>query len=310
VNSSVTVLDVIQRSADFLAKKKVDSPRLQAELLLAHVLKLPRMQLYLNFERVLTSAEQDELRQLVKRRGDREPLQHIVGSTSFCGLEIKVDRHVLIPRPETELLAEQAWTFVNQRSGLHAAGSGPDSSQTQSERTEGRSVPAALDFGTGSGCIAIALAVRCPTATIVALDVDPNALTRAKENATRHRAAERIRFVLGNGLAALPQHIDFDLVVANPPYIPSSEIDGLQPEVRDYDPRLALDGGSDGLNFYRHLAGKTPGVLRMGGKVMVEFGDGQESAVTQLFQHENWIVERILNDYTQRARILIARRPV
>ena len=112
----VTVLEVIQRSAEFLAKKGVDSPRLQAELLLAHLLKLPRMRLYLSFERALTPAEVDAFRELVKRRGQREPLQHIVGSTSFCGLEIGVNRHVLIPRPETELLAERGWTFLNQLS--------------------------------------------------------------------------------------------------------------------------------------------------------------------------------------------------
>jgi release factor glutamine methyltransferase len=111
----VTVLEVIQRSTDFLIKRSVDSPRLQAELLLAHVLKVPRMQLYLNFERNLTVAEQDAFRRFVKRRGEREPLQHIVGSTCFCGLEIAVEPHVLIPRPETELLAEQGWIFLNER---------------------------------------------------------------------------------------------------------------------------------------------------------------------------------------------------
>src|SRR4026209_2892000 len=128
----VTVLEGIQKTAEFLARKGVDSPRLQAELLLAHGLKLPRMQLYLNFERVLTSSEADALREMARRRGLREPLQHIVGSTSFCGLEIAVNRHVLVPRPETELLAEEGWTFLT-----------PDNSQLTTPR-------AALDFGTGS----------------------------------------------------------------------------------------------------------------------------------------------------------------
>ena len=137
----VTILQVIQRSAEFLAKNGVDSPRLQVELLLAHVLKLPRMKLYLNFERALTDAETDTFRELIKRRSQREPLQHITGSTSFCGLEIAVNRHVLVPRPETEILAELGWQFLNPHS-------------------EGR----ALDFGTGSGCIAIALAAKSPTA--------------------------------------------------------------------------------------------------------------------------------------------------
>src|SRR5712664_3201938 len=120
------------------------------------------MELYLNFERTLKEAEQDALRQMVKRRGEREPLQHIVGSTSFCGLEIAVDRHVLIPRPETELLAEQGWIFLNQLSGLDPPAPSPSSDATEAKGGKAQQTPAALDFGTGSGCIAIALAVKCP----------------------------------------------------------------------------------------------------------------------------------------------------
>src|SRR5881394_3487449 len=146
----MTVLEAIKRSTGFLAKKGVDSPRLQTELLLAHLLKLPRMQLYLNFQRVLSEAEVSSFRELITRRGQREPLQHIVGSTSFCGLEITVNRHVLVPRPETELLAEAGWTFLSTLNSQPLT---------------------ALDFGTGSGCIAIALAAKATTARIFALDV-------------------------------------------------------------------------------------------------------------------------------------------
>src|SRR5215471_6566176 len=128
----MTVLEVIQRSKAFLAKKGVDSPRLQAELLLAHLLKLPRMQLYLNFERMLTTEEEDVLRDWIKRRGEREPLQHIVGSTSFCGLEIAVDRRVLVPRPETELLAEQAWQYLNQVDAASLGGRKAESNTEES----------------------------------------------------------------------------------------------------------------------------------------------------------------------------------
>ena len=221
----MTVLEAIQRSTEFLARKGVDSPRLQTELLLAHLLKQPRMQLYLNFERVLTPAEVEGFRELIKRRGQREPLQHIVGSTSFCGLEIAVNRHVLIPRPETELLAERGWTFLNQLSTLNPQPS------------------TALDFGTGSGCLAIALACKCPAAEVYAIDISPEALALARQNAARHGVAERIRFLQGDGFAALPEGSRFDLIISNPPYIPSGEIASLQPEVRDYDPRRALDGG-------------------------------------------------------------------
>jgi len=283
----VTVLEAIQKSADFLAKKGVESPRLQTELLLAHLLKMPRMNLYLNFERALTTAETDALRELIKRRGQREPLQHITGSVSFYGFEIAVNRHALVPRPETELLAEEGWQFL---------------------ATRHPSLVTALDFGTGTGCIAIALAVKCPNAKIIALDVSPETLALAKENAARNSATERIEFLLGDGLAALKAEAKFDLIISNPPYIPSAEIETLQPEVRDFDPRAALDGGADGLNFYRMFAAQAKPFLKPDGKIMLEFGDGQSEAIRKIFETEKWIVEAVKEDYSQRARILVARR--
>lgn len=283
----MTVLEIIQRSAEFLAKKGVDTPRLQAELLLAHVLKLPRMKLYLNFERALASAEVDALRELVKRRGQREPLQHIVGSTSFCGFDIAVNRHVLVPRPETEMLAELGWRFLATLSFQPAT---------------------CLDFGTGSGCLAIALAVKCPAARIAALDVSPEALTVARQNLVRHGLEHCVQLVQGDGFAALPAGARFDLIVSNPPYILTAEIATLQPEVRDFDPRAALDGGVDGLDFIRRLAVEAGAFLAAGGRLMLEFGDGQSGAACEIFATQNWIVETVRGDYSQRPRFLIARR--
>jgi release factor glutamine methyltransferase len=283
----MTVLEAIQKSTEFLAKKGVESPRLQTELLLAHLLKMPRMKLYLNFERVLSPAETNSLRELVKRRGQREPLQHIVGSTSFCGYEIAVNRHALVPRPETELLAEAGWDF------LSTLNSQPST---------------ALDFGTGSGCIAIALAAKCPNAKITALDVSADALALAKQNALQNQVAERIEFLLGDGFAALSTKTQFDLLISNPPYIASAEIETLDPEVKDFDPRGALDGGADGLDFYRKLAAEARPFLKPDGKIMLEFGDGQASAIKSIFESEKWIVEAVKDDYSQRARILIAKR--
>jgi release factor glutamine methyltransferase len=188
----VTVLEAIQKSAGFLAKKGVDSPRLQTELLLAHLLKLPRMKLYLNFERTLAPAEVDGLREFIKRRGQREPLQYIIGSTSFCGLEIAVNRHALVPRPETELLAESGWEFLSKlEQSPHPAGGHPLPARRGEGRGEGC---VALDFGTGTGCIAIALAVKCPSAKIIATDVSPDALALARENAARNSVTDRIEF--------------------------------------------------------------------------------------------------------------------
>lgn len=281
----MTVLEAIQKSADFLGKKNVESPRLQTELLLAHLLKMPRMKLYLNFDRTLTTAEADALREVIVRRGQREPLQHIVGLASFCGCEIAVNRHALVPRPETEQLAELGWGFLATRSPAPVT---------------------ALDFGTGTGCVAIAMAVKRQDARITALDISAGALTLAAQNAAANHVADKIEFHRGDGFAALPPGAHYDLVISNPPYIASAEIETLQPEVRDFDPRAALDGGVDGLNFYRQIAAQAGIFLKPGGKLMLEFGDGQAGAVCELLKMENWIVEAVKEDYSQRARILIA----
>jgi release factor glutamine methyltransferase len=281
----VTVLEAIQKSAEFLGKKNVESPRLQTELLLAHLLKMPRMKLYLNFDRALTTTETDTLREFIKRRAAREPLQHIVGSTSFCGHEILVNKNVLVPRPETEMLAELGWNFLATR---HSP------------------LVTALDFCTGSGCIAIAIAAKCPSAKIVATDVSAEALILANENAAKNQVGERIEFLPGDGFAALSTGAQLDLIVSNPPYIASAEIETLDPEVRDFDPRLALDGGADGLDFYRKIAVGAKNFLKPDGKLMLEFGDGQADALKKIFESEKWIVEAVKDDYSQRARILIA----
>jgi release factor glutamine methyltransferase len=285
----VTVLEAIQRTSEFLTRKGVDSPRLQAELLLASVLKLPRMQLYLNFERPLAESELDTFREQVRRRAAREPLQQILGSTSFCGFEIAVSRQVLTPRPETEQLAEHAWRWVESRFGNDAAH--PEC--------------ACLDYGTGSGCLAIAVAGKCPQARFYAMDISAEALQLAQANAVQNGVQDRITFVQGASLEALPAEVRFHLLVSNPPYIPTQEIVTLQPEVKDFEPLQALDGGADGLDFYRMLATQGARVLHPGGEIMLEFGDGQADAIQSLFEKEKWIVEAIHRDYTQRPRILV-----
>ncbi len=282
----MTVLEIIQRTTPFLEQKGVESPRLQIELMLAQVLQMPRLKLYLNFDRVLADPELVVLRAMVKRRATREPLQHILGSTSFCGLEIKTSRAALVPRPETELLAERAWQLLSTRNSPPAT---------------------ALDFGTGTGCIAIAIAKHAPHAEVHALDVSVEALALAKANAADHGLAERITFHHGDGFAAIPAGMSFDLLVSNPPYIASAEIATLEPEVRDFDPRGALDGGGDGLEFYRLLARGAGRFLKPHGRLMVEFGDGQAGDLEKIFSDEKWIVEEIVADYSARPRILIAR---
>lgn len=283
----MTVLEVIQRSTEFLTQKGVESSRRNIEEMLAHVLKLPRLQLYLNFEKKLTDAELDTVRAMVKRRGQREPLQHVLGTACFCGLEIAVSKAALVPRPETELLAERASGWLTQ------LGAGPAD---------------VLDFGTGTGCLAIFAAVKFPSASVYALDISPEALELARLNAARHQVAGRIQFCEGDGFGALPPGVRFDLILSNPPYIPSGEIASLQPEVRDFDPRAALDGGADGLDFYHRLAREAAAWVKPDGRIMVEFGDGQADALREAFGREKWIVEAVEDDYSRRPRILVARR--
>jgi release factor glutamine methyltransferase len=282
----VTVLEAIQKSTEFLARKGVDSPRLQSELLLAHVLKTKRLKLYLDFAREISVQETGALRELVQRRGCREPLQHILGTTSFCGLEIKVNSNVLIPRPETEVLAEHGWKFLNSL-GREAT---------------------FLDFGTGSGCIAIALCHFAGQSRGWALDPSSAALEVARENAAKHGAVEKLKLIESEGFNSLEAGLKFGLIISNPPYIPTAEIDGLQEEVRKHDPTIALDGGVDGLKLYRLLAKEGARHLVSGGKMMVEFGDGQEATVGALFERDGWIIDAIVKDLTDRPRILIAHR--
>ncbi|MBI3867925.1 MAG: peptide chain release factor N(5)-glutamine methyltransferase [Verrucomicrobia bacterium] len=282
-------MEVIQRSADYLAKKGVESPRLQIELLLAHQLKLPRLQLYLNFSRTLGDADVSALSAMLARRGKRVPLQHIIGSTSFCGYEMSVGPEALIPRPETERLAERAVDWLSERS---ASLGGPC---------------AALDFGTGTGCLAIVLAARCPSVEVRALDVSAGALARARANLEAHALLDRVSLHLGDGLASLPTGASFDLIVSNPPYIPTAEIEALDPEVRDHDPRIALDGGADGLTFYRKLASEASAALRPGGRLMLELGDGQAEAVSAILRDQMWVVDSVSPDYSARPRVLVAR---
>jgi release factor glutamine methyltransferase len=169
-----------------------------------------------------------------------------------------------------------------------------------------RGASTALDFGTGTGCIAIALAAKCPGAKITALDISAGALALAGQNAAANNVSAQVEFLQGDGFDGLPP-AEFDLIISNPPYIPSAEIATLEPEVREFDPRTALDGGPDGLDLYRTLAAKTQSLLKPDGKIMVEFGDGQAGAIKKIFEDENWIVEAIKEDYSQRARILVAR---
>lgn len=287
----MNTVEFIKRSATDLEALGVESGRLESELLVAHVLNVPRLNLFLDSSRVLKKDELIAASRLIDRRRKREPLQHILGTTSFFGLELKVNSHVLIPRPETELLAEFACQFLSKK-------------QTPEE-----SPMAALDFGTGSGCLSLAIAVNVNNVAMWALDSSPEALAIARDNSKLQKTLNPIQWIHGDGFSSLPTGIRFDLIVSNPPYIPRDEIPFLQPEVRDYDPWIALDGGADGLDFFRSLAQDAASFLRSDGRMMVEFGDGQSISVREVFEGRGWIVDSVRKDLSGSPRFLIARPP-
>ncbi len=251
-----TVLRLLRWTADYFAARGIDAPRLDAELLLAETLGLNRVGLYLNFERPLQAEELAAYREQVRRRAAREPLAYILGRSEFWSRPLKVTPAVLIPRPDTELLVELALQRL------------PEGSRV-------------LDVGTGSGALAIALTAERPDLRVSAIDISPEALAIAAENAAANGVGERVECLAGdlNRLPAGP----WELMVSNPPYIPAGELATLMPEVRDYEPHLALDGGADGLDAYRSLAGQAGALLAPGGWLLVEVGAGQAPAVRELF---------------------------
>lgn len=251
-----------------------DTPRLDAELLLGQLLSWSRARVLAERRHPLTSAQQNMLQDLVARRADQEPIAYIVGHKEFYGLDFIVDRAVLVPRPETELLVELALDIVRRKM--------EDERRKQESTIFRRSSfvvrPLSIaDIGTGSGAIAVALATQLPDAQIYATDISQAALMIARQNADRHRVAQRVRFGLGNLLEALDEPVD--LIVSNPPYTILAEISA---GVRRHEPQLALDGGPDGLAVYRRLLAQVPDKLRPGGAIVLEIGSTQGAAVMAL----------------------------
>ena len=339
----MTIGEAILAGEKQLVAAGIDSGRLETEMMLAQLREEPRLNLWLQRDAVLTEGQREKLQDWLARRSTREPIQHILGWAPFLDFELHVTRDVLVPRPETEVLAQLAI-----------------------QRLAGAAAPRVLDWGTGSGCLALAIAQAVPSAEVHALDISSDALRIARANAIAYRLADRVRFHLGDGFDALNQQsaasgngaadslsstrgggegrgeevpprlssplsptlspfvplgareqpgvrsgrAPFDLIVTNPPYIPAAEVETLDPEVRLHDPRLALVGGDDGLDCYRRLATEALAWLRPGGSLLAEFGDGQAPALAELFGKTGWVVEAVEKDLSGRDRILIVRAPV
>ncbi len=261
------IIDILKVSEKLLGEKGIDSPRLNAELLLCNTLNSERMKLYLDFEKPLTQSELDNYRIKIKRRLNREPLQYITGSAGFYGLSFEVNPSVLIPRPETELLVEKSLDFIKKR------------------RLEN---PKLLEIGTGSGCISIAIASSI-TCEIDAVDISNDALMVAQINSETNNTTPKITFRNKDLFNDIQSLAGYDLIISNPPYIALDEIQGLQEEVKDFEPLGALTDNKDGLEFYRkiiELAKYSDGITN----ILLEVGDGKKEEVESLL-HKNKITK-------------------
>jgi release factor glutamine methyltransferase len=263
-----TILNLLKWATGYFTSHGIDSPRATAEILLAFLLKLKRIDLYLRFDQPLQKNELAEFKFLIKRRVNREPVAYITGKKEFWSLEFEVNPYVLIPRPDTETLVETALNCL-----LPADIS---------------SDPAGLilELGTGSGAIVLALASERPAYRFIATDVSLKALDTARANAGRHHLESAVQFVAGNWLDPFsPEKPVFDMIVSNPPYIPSGNIPDLQPEVNRFEPLLALDGRSDGLGAIRNILFSAHPLLKLQGVLLLEMGFDQKSAVADLIQN-------------------------
>ena len=285
---SWTVLRLILWSAEYLSGKGVERGRLDGEHILAHALGLKRLDLYLQYDRPLTPEELDSFRPLLKRRASREPLQYILGSQPFRELDLAVDRRVLIPRPETEVLVGEVLEWARGRGSVSLD---------------------ALDVGTGSGAIALSLALEGPFRSVVATDLMAEALEVATRNRATAALEERVEFRLGGDYTPLHPDERFDVIVSNPPYVPELDRGALEPEVVAWEPGAALFAGPDGLEVVRRLVAGAPAALKHGGLLALEVGDGQAGAVEGLLQGvEGWEGVTVRTDLTGRERIVLATR--
>lgn len=287
-----TVRRILEWTTAFFTRKAVDSPRLSAELLLSHVLKQPRIRLYTDYERPLTEGELGAYRDLVKRAGEQEPIAYLTGTAHFFGMELFVSRDVLIPRPDTETLVENVLQTARMETGKES--------------------PRVLDLCTGSGCIACAIAKHLKTSRVLAVDLSPAAVEIARKNVEALGLADRVSVEQGDLYEPLSRVVEpqpFDMIVANPPYIPSGQIATLDRSVRDYEPVGALDGGDDGLVLHRRILEQADERLVPGGRVYLEIAFDQGERGLELLKSYDFLVDPVvLKDYGGNDRVIAARR--
>lgn len=278
----LTVLQAINKSTNYLEKKGIDSPRMNAELLLADILRCKRLELYLMYDRPLTEKELVEYREYLKRRSTFEPVQYIVGTVEFYGLEIKVSPDVLIPRPETEILVETLINSVNKEDELRI-----------------------MDIGSGSGNISIAVAVNLPNAYVTGIEISKSAIEVAKENQKKYDLNKRISFLNYDIFSANRDELsDFDIIVSNPPYVSKEDYGKVQKEILNYEPNIAVTDFHDGFNFYRKIISLTSQMLKPNGKIFFEIAQGQSKKINKIMKENNFKEISIVQDYQKIDRVI------
>ena len=287
-----TIKNLLKVTTGYLQEKQIENPRMTAEVLLAHQLNIDRVTLYINFDQPLNESEISGYRSLIKRRLQREPLQYITGAQEFWSLDFIVNPQVLIPRPESELLVELA---INQLKPPNAFENHP---------------PKILDLGTGCGALAISLAKEVQEAKIWATDISSGALKLANLNAKKHGVADRIKFKHGDLWNPLiNQDITFDIIISNPPYIACEEYNDLPPEIRDYEPRSALDGKGDGMYYIEKILKGGLHFLNTGGLILLEMAPDQTNeALSLIGQIKGYGESSRIKDYSHRYRVVMAQR--
>lgn len=277
-----TVLELLTLTTDYFAKKEIESPRLNAELLLSHVLECKRLDLYLWYDKPVGDKEVVAYREAVRQRGLRVPLQYITGTTEFYGMKFKVNTHTLIPRPETELLVEHVLSFAKNMN-----------------------VSSILDIGTGSGNIAIALARELPEARVTAVDVSDDAILMAKENAETYAVENPVAFLqLDIAADAVQLPGTYSIIVSNPPYVSFDEYQRLQKEVVEYEPKHAVTDFGDGLKFYRIISKLAAASLNPGGLLFFEMGYGQAADIQALLSNDGFTGIEVFKDYQGIERVI------
>jgi release factor glutamine methyltransferase len=284
-NQPWTVSRLLDWTGKYLAEKGSESPRLDTEVLLAHALACKRIELYTRHDEVVTDEGRERFKALIRQRIEGCPVAYLVGRKEFYSLELEVSRAVLIPRPDTETVVDECLKLAKEMAE-----------------------PAVLDVGTGSGCLAVAVAKYCKQARVTAVDVSGEALQVAARNAAKHGVAERIRFLQGDLFAPLATDERFDFVLSNPPYIPRDDIAGLAAGVRDFEPHVALDGGQSGLEVLGRLVAGARERLKPGGYLIVEIGAPQEEpARKEILSRDGFDLAKTVLDSAGHPRVLRAR---